>query len=302
MRPSPRRSALVALALLGCGSSSPPKSSPPTPDTGADVAQVGVDAAAEAGAVDEAAFLGSWMYATGEREVTCPRASESTTFEGTTVQVERGMDAALVLTAMSHCQLKLDLAGAVAQLRPDQFCVWVMVPTGVSVLRYQSGAWTSFGGVATWQAAGSAMVATSGATSMCSFRESGTLRRALPGAMPDAGVGGVCVLNPDCPAPFVCGGERCRITCVETRDCAAGRCVRSAYGSDRFCLPDTESHCAGNGDCPYPLVCAPDRRCHNECQSAIDCPKAQPCVDHVCAEPDEVTSDGHLRPASDGGS
>jgi hypothetical protein len=117
----------------------------------------------------------------------------------------------------------------------------------------------------------------------------------MPGPRLDGGppaAGGVCVLNSDCPLPLFCTGGRCHAQCLETRDCATGRCVKGPEG--RYCLSEAESHCALNSDCPTGLVCAVDRRCRNECRASIDCTPGQLCADQVCAQTNEVNGGGHL--------
>ncbi|HEY8535564.1 MAG TPA: hypothetical protein VIL25_03910 [Vicinamibacterales bacterium] len=84
-----------------------------------------------------------------------------------------------------------------------------------------------------------------------------------------------CTLNSDCTEPLVCGLERCRRQCDDSRDCAAGlRCLR-VDGLGVCQLPE-ESRCALASDCPAGLVCR-FGTCTTECAADRDCPPGASC-------------------------
>lgn len=151
---------------------------------------------------------------------------------------------------------------------------------------------------------------------------------------PELRTGAECSLNSDCAEPLVCGLERCRRQCVDSRDCGAGlRCLNvgslgggcqlpdeavctltsqcgpglecrfgtctTACVTDRDCPPgascqfDAEAGanacvepiaelCIYNSDCPEPLVCGRDQRCHRECVNDRDCTSERTCVENLC--------------------
>jgi hypothetical protein len=119
-------------------------------------------------------------------------------------------------------------------------------------------------------------------------------------------VNAICKLNSDCTADLVCSFGLCHAECEKLKDCPANQlCVRvggddAGSGSAHVCQLQQESHCAHNSDCNAPLVCAVDLQCRNQCVTTRDCFEGQTCVFGVCANPDEVGSDGKLRNAESG--
>jgi hypothetical protein len=93
---------------------------------------------------------------------------------------------------------------------------------------------------------------------------------------PTLTIGETCGLNSDCASPLVCGLERCRTQCVDSRDCAAGlRCLSLPSGN--VCqLPD-EAMCALASECTAPLTCL-FGTCTTECATDRDCPPSSSCM------------------------
>jgi hypothetical protein len=85
---------------------------------------------------------------------------------------------------------------------------------------------------------------------------------------------------------------------MRSSDCDSNeRCVKSVdkSGAPKFvCQLPAEAACAFNTDCAVPLVCAVDMQCRNECLVEADCVRAQRCIHGVCADEEEVTTDGDL--------
>ena len=81
-----------------------------------------------------------------------------------------------------------------------------------------------------------------------------------------------CSLNSDCEDPYLCALGKCRAQCVTSADCDdGGSCVTDNH--DGVCLTANEANapCEAQTDCPAPLACSTDYRCHNLCQSDVDC-------------------------------
>ncbi len=87
--------------------------------------------------------------------------------------------------------------------------------------------------------------------------------------------GGSCSLNTDCAEPLVCGLERCRRQCADSRDCGAGlMCLQ--IGETGVCQLPEESHCAISSDCTRGLACR-FGTCTTECAEDRDCPPDAMC-------------------------
>ena len=87
--------------------------------------------------------------------------------------------------------------------------------------------------------------------------------------------GEACTLSSDCAEPLVCGLERCRRQCVDSRDCAAGLlCLRQSSGD--VCQLPEESMCALSSECPAGLACR-FGTCTTECAEDRDCPEGARC-------------------------
>lgn len=92
---------------------------------------------------------------------------------------------------------------------------------------------------------------------------------------PRFSVGAGCALNTDCAEPLVCGLDRCRRECADSRDCAAGLlCLRLPSGS--VCQLPEEQRCALASDCPEGLACR-FGTCTTECVEDRDCPPGAGC-------------------------
>src|SRR5262245_29662057 len=75
-----------------------------------------------------------------------------------------------------------------------------------------------------------------------------------------------CHANSDCGGDLVCALGKCHSPCANTKDCPMGqRCVKT--DTSTACQLPAESKCTFNSDCTYPLICAIDRACRNQCQA-----------------------------------
>lgn len=101
-------------------------------------------------------------------------------------------------------------------------------------------------------------------------------------------LGESCEVNSECDAPLVCRISRCRVECVNARDCAAGlNCVLDAEKLGACQLPE-EKTCVRTSDCIGPLVC-PMGTCTNQCGCANgepcrDCTPGATCIDGACVD------------------
>jgi len=104
----------------------------------------------------------------------------------------------------------------------------------------------------------------------------------LGGCQADVSVGRPCATTSECSGTLVCRLGRCRVDCVENRDCPAGqRCLLDATGAGA-CSLDVDA-CRTMSDCPSGLACV-DAACSNPCTSVTECPADSSCVagsDHV---------------------
>lgn len=93
---------------------------------------------------------------------------------------------------------------------------------------------------------------------------------------PPLTIGVGCVLNTDCDHPLVCGLERCRRQCVDSRDCGAGLlCLQIGDRGGACQLPD-EVMCSLTSDCDPGLVCR-FGTCTTECVEDRDCRPGASC-------------------------
>lgn len=102
-----------------------------------------------------------------------------------------------------------------------------------------------------------------------------------------AGVGTPCARGSECAAGLACTLGRCRVACVESRDCPLGaECV--PVGAGGACRLATDV-CSVETDCEPPLVCGADGACRASCLADEDCRGAR-CVlsggRTVCVLPD----------------
>lgn len=94
---------------------------------------------------------------------------------------------------------------------------------------------------------------------------------------PEFHAGAPCNLNSDCAEPLVCGLERCRRQCIDSRDCAAGLlCLRTDATSEGVCQLPEEVECALSSECPEGLACR-FGTCTTECVEDRDCPEGASC-------------------------
>jgi hypothetical protein len=109
-------------------------------DAGIEDARGGADTAVAAGDAGSAlAFIGSWVYQSGQEEVACVgKAAESHDLTGVTLVLARGTSAPLVVNG-DTCRLEFDVSGNVASVRPNQVCKDV---EGASTLTYTVKSYT----------------------------------------------------------------------------------------------------------------------------------------------------------------
>jgi hypothetical protein len=122
------------------------------------------------------------------------------------------------------------------------------------------------------------------------------------------GVLDACHQNSDCAAKLVCALGACRAQCMTAADCGdGGACVDNGTdaGAQAVCQYPSEldTPCSTEADCPAPLACASDYRCHNLCTTSADCDvlgiTGRVCATdangvHYCATSDEVNDSGIL--------
>jgi hypothetical protein len=132
---------------------------------------------------DNSAFIGTYMYLTGTRTLTCPTLGGQETSQLTgTLTISKGIDAPLVVVLPSGCTLKMDPAGMVATLRPMQVCPPQTINIGGAAATetdtHQGGNVTVTGTSAVIAESGSAqLVGGNGATAICTFTMNGTLNK-----------------------------------------------------------------------------------------------------------------------------
>lgn len=95
-------------------------------------------------------------------------------------------------------------------------------------------------------------------------------------ARPFVVVGDECSLNTDCDEPLICGLNRCRRQCIDSRDCGAGLRCLDIGESGGACQLETEAMCALPTDCEEPLVCS-FGTCTTECVEDRDCIQGATC-------------------------
>lgn len=106
---------------------------------------------------------------------------------------------------------------------------------------------------------------------------------------PELLTGAECSLNSDCASPLICGLERCRRQCIDSRDCGAGlRCLAIGAMGGVCQLPD-EVSCSLTSQCGA-LVCR-FGTCTTECAEDRDCAPGATCATdpesgaNACIEP-----------------
>lgn len=97
------------------------------------------------------------------------------------------------------------------------------------------------------------------------------------GCTPTLSVGSACVRPTDCPAPYTCLADRCRVECVGQRDCPLGaRCILRAEGGS-CALPDDPDCRRPESPCESGLLCL-SGTCVNACDAVADCPSGSVCA------------------------
>lgn len=117
----------------------------------------------------------------------------------------------------------------------------------------------------------------------------------LLGCQAPVSTGASCARANECSSPLTCAFGRCRVQCVENRDCPVGStCLLTASGAGA-CALDDDPGCGPASPCASDLICV-DRACANACIDIVQCPPDSTC---------EPTGDGRARcvraDPSDGG-
>lgn len=91
-----------------------------------------------------------------------------------------------------------------------------------------------------------------------------------------------CELSGDCPRPLVCRFHECTNECAvegDEGDCLPGSvCRADGETGELGCFDPADMPCERDSDCGLPFVCAPDRRCREECVEDRDCRDGLVCV------------------------
>ncbi|MEZ4315848.1 MAG: hypothetical protein R3F61_00015, partial [Myxococcota bacterium] len=110
-----------------------------------------------------------------------------------------------------------------------------------------------------------------------------------------------CALSSECPAFLVCRFGRCTNACENDVDCPPGaRCETDDSGMPG-CRDVADTECALNSDCDAPYICAPDRRCREECRTDRDCRDGTVCLDTMSPTMCGFPPDGVDAGPADGG-
>lgn len=114
-------------------------------------------------------------------------------------------------------------------------------------------------------------------------------------------LGQPCERTSQCASPYACLFGRCRVECVEHRDCPLeSECTLGADGTGVCRVP--EDVCTDDSQCAAPLVCGDDALCRAACTDDTDCPSGSSCRPSasrlVCVRDDVAPLDGG---ASDAG-
>ena len=93
---------------------------------------------------------------------------------------------------------------------------------------------------------------------------------------PHLNSGSECSLNSDCASPLICGLERCRRQCVDSRDCGAGLLCLAIGDRGGACQLPAEAVCSLTSECTDGLMCR-FGTCTTECAEDRDCPMGATC-------------------------
>ena len=109
-------------------------------------------------------------------------------------------------------------------------------------------------------------------------------------ARPTLTTGAECNLNSDCGEPLICGLERCRRQCIDSRDCGAGLLCLSVGALGGGCQLPQEARCTLTSECEGSLQCR-FGTCTTVCAEDRDCPHGASCevepgtAESACIEP-----------------
>lgn len=102
-------------------------------------------------------------------------------------------------------------------------------------------------------------------------------------------VGEDCILNTDCVQPLVCRLDRCRLQCVDSRDCGAGLLCLQIGEEGGVCQLPEEATCALASECTTGLDCR-FGTCTTACVEDRDCGPGATCAADdgatACHEPE----------------
>lgn len=93
---------------------------------------------------------------------------------------------------------------------------------------------------------------------------------------PRLNTGAECALNTDCASPLICGLERCRRECVDSRDCGAGLLCLAIGDQGGACQLPEEADCTLTSECTRGLECR-FGTCTTACATDRDCPLSATC-------------------------
>jgi len=93
---------------------------------------------------------------------------------------------------------------------------------------------------------------------------------------PELNTGSECALNSDCAAPLICGLERCRRQCIDSRDCGAGLLCLAVGDQGGACQLPEEADCTLTSECTRGLECR-FGTCTTACAEDRDCPMGATC-------------------------
>lgn len=99
---------------------------------------------------------------------------------------------------------------------------------------------------------------------------------------PRLNAGAECALNSDCAPPLICGLERCRRQCVDSRDCGAGLICLAIGDQGGACQLPEEAACTLTSGCTTGLECR-FGTCTTACVEDRDCTMGATCEPDMAA-------------------